>query len=119
MQVPYSYYEDEVRDGFYISSMMKRAWAASIEVLEVVDRICKKHNIKYFAEAGTLLGAVRHKGFIPWDDDLDIAMLRDEYERFLSIVEEELPDDYFLLNMYTEKDHVEMFSRVVSNTNAP
>jgi len=117
MKVSYSYYEDEVRDGFYISGMMKRAWAASIEVLEVIDAICKKHNIKYFADAGTLLGAIRHKGFIPWDDDLDIGMLREEYEHFIHIVEKELPEEYSLLNMHTEKDYLETFSRIVNRRN--
>lgn len=117
MQVSHSYYEDEVRDGFYISGMMKRAWAASIEVLEIVDAICKKHNIKYFADAGTLLGAIRHNGFIPWDDDLDIGMLREEYEHFIRIAEKELPKGYSLLNLHTEKDYLETFSRIVNRRN--
>ena len=114
MQVSYSYYEDEVRDGFYISGMMKRAWAASTEVLEVIMDICKKHNIQFFADAGTLLGAIRHKGFIPWDDDFDICMIREEYDRFLSIIESELPEDYAILNIHTEPDYEEIFSRVVN-----
>lgn len=61
-----------------------------LEMLSEVDRICKKHNITYMLFAGTLLGAVRHNGFIPWDDDLDIVMLRQEYERFLDVAKVEL-----------------------------
>lgn len=114
MRVPYTYYEDEVRDGFYVSGMMKRAWAASIEVLEAVMRICEKHHIQYFADAGTLLGAIRHHGFIPWDDDLDICMKREEYNRFIRIAQEELPEGYSLLNIHTEPEYGEMLSRVVN-----
>ena len=64
--------------------------AVMLEMLTDVDEICKKYNIKYQLFAGSLLGAVRHKGFIPWDDDLDIVILRPEYERFLRIAPSEL-----------------------------
>jgi hypothetical protein len=59
------YFEDEVRDGFYVPSMIKRSWAVELDVLSEVDRICQKYDIKYYAEWGTLLGAVRHAGFVP------------------------------------------------------
>lgn len=64
------YLEAEEREGFFVSSMMKRYWAAQLKVLAEIDRVCKKHDIKWFADCGTLLGAVRHGGFIPWDDAL-------------------------------------------------
>ena len=96
MQFPDSFFEDEVRDGFYVPSLMKRSWAAQLEVLEEVARICKKHHIRWYADRGTLLGAVRHRGFIPWDDDLDICMLRDDYIRFHTIIRQELPDGFYI-----------------------
>lgn len=70
------FYRDEVRCGFYVPTAIKQAWGAELTVLAEIDRICRKHNIKYYAEWGTLLGAIRHGGFIPWDDDMDIVMLR-------------------------------------------
>lgn len=64
-------------------------------ILKEIDRICKKHNITYFLSAGSALGAIRHKGFIPWDDDADIGMLREDFERFRKIVREELGDEFY------------------------
>ncbi len=96
MQFPDSFFEDEVRDGFFVPGLMKRAWAAQMEVLADIDKVCKKYNIRWFADRGTLLGAVRHKGYIPWDDDLDICMLRDDYIRFNAIAEKELPKGYHI-----------------------
>ena len=80
------YFKTEVRDGFEVSSMMKRAWAAQMEVLHVVADVCNKNEIRYFADFGTLLGAVRHKGMIPWDDDIDICVVREEYNRLIEIL---------------------------------
>lgn len=110
-----SYFESEVREGFFVAGMMKRAWAAQLEILTDVDRICRKHQIAYFADWGTLLGAVRHRGFIPWDDDLDICMKRDDYNRFLSIAARELPENYYLHNIYTDENYSEMFTRVLNS----
>ncbi|MDF2888335.1 MAG: LicD family protein [Lacrimispora sp.] len=70
---------------------------ANLRILKEIDRICRKHQIQYLLDAGTLLGAVRHKGFIPWDDDADVAFTRSNYQAFLQVVRSELPDDMELL----------------------
>lgn len=114
MEFPYTYFEDEVREGFYISGCIKRAWAAQLEVLAEIDKICKKHNIRWFADCGTLLGAVRHGGFIPWDDDLDICMLRDDYVRFNEVIEQEKPEGYVVLNLHKEEVYYEYLTRVTN-----
>ena len=98
MDFPQEYFRAEVRDGFYVDGMLKRAWAEGIEVLNVIDEICSKHHITWYADNGTLLGAVRHGGYIPWDDDVDICMMRDDFMRFREIVEEELPEGWRFLS---------------------
>ena len=61
----------------------------SLEILKTIDKVCKKHNIEYWLDFGTLLGAVRHGGFIPWDDDVDICMMAKDYEKFCAVAEKE------------------------------
>lgn len=111
-----SYFCDEVREGFYIPGMVKRSWAVQMDVLEVVSDICKRANIQWFADCGTLIGTIRHGGFIPWDDDLDICMLRDDYEKFISIVDSELPADYTVLNLRRQPEYEHFLTRIVSGT---
>lgn len=89
LQFDESFFEPEEREGFMVRGMMKRYWASSMECLAEIDRICKKHGLRYFAFYGTLLGAVRHKGYIPWDDDMDIIMYRDDYNGLIRAVKEE------------------------------
>lgn len=114
MEFPHSYFEDEVRDGFYVPGEVKRAWAAQLEVLQEIDRICSKYDIPWFADCGTLLGAVRHGGFIPWDDDVDICMTRDNYQKFLAVAEKEITGDYSLVNFYKDEDFNEFLTRLVN-----
>ncbi len=85
------------------------------ETLEEIISICKKHNIKYFLLFGTLLGAVRHGGFIPWDDDLDIGILRNDYNRFVSILCEEISKEFFIHNQDTDPNYFAPFTRVRRN----
>ncbi len=115
MIFPHSFYEDEIRCDFLIPSMVKRTWAAQLQILADLDEACQRSGIEYFAEWGTLLGAVRHGGFIPWDDDLDICMKRHDYEKFVSNVSSYLPDNYSIVNYRTNRDFKQFLSRVVSS----
>lgn len=106
--------KEEIREGFTVPEMMKRAWAAELKTLNEIDRVCKRHGIKYFAFYGSLLGAVRHKGFIPWDDDIDICMLPEDYMKFLE-VSSDFPAPYRVKSFYSDKPFTQ-FHIVVSNS---
>ncbi|MER8322390.1 LicD family protein, partial [Acinetobacter baumannii] len=75
-------------------------------------RVCTKHNIQYFAEWGTLLGTVRHGGYIPWDDDMDISMKREDYNRFLKYAVQDLPREYEVVNYETIDEYYDVMTRV-------
>lgn len=81
---------------------LRRAQLKMLGMLKIIDAICLKHKLDYWLEGGTLLGAVRHQGFIPWDDDLDIAMPRESYEAFLRIAPTELPNSMLIQTAETE-----------------
>ena len=91
MELTREFFYDEVRDGFYIPGIMKRAWGAELTVFSEFDRVCRKYKLPYYATGGTLLAMLRDGKFIPWDDDIDIWMLRADYIRFCKIIKEELP----------------------------
>lgn len=115
IQFEESFFEEEVRDGFCIKRMMKRAWAAQMEVLMQIDEVCRRNGIRYFANWGTLLGAVRHGGFVPWDDDIDILMLREDYQRFCNVAVSQLPDGYDVVNARRDKTYDNLIARVVNS----
>lgn len=110
------FFEGETIDGFYIEPMMKKAWAAQLEVLAQFTEFCKEKGIHYFADFGTLLGAVRHKGFIPWDDDIDISMLREDYEK-LKRYKNELPGDLEFLSVKEEIEYSNLVDRIINGRN--
>lgn len=76
------------------------------EILQIIDSICRAHHLTYFAIGGTALGAVRHQGFIPWDDDIDLGMPRKDYEAFLKYAETELPEGFHLQHYRDRKSVV-------------
>ncbi len=85
--------EDNRAEG---ETTLRQAQLVMLRNLRIVDNICRRHELRYWLCSGTLLGAVRHQGFIPWDDDIDIAMPREDYEKFLAIAADELPDSVML-----------------------
>ena len=107
MNFEHNFFLTEVREGFEISSMMKRAWAARMEVFKIVADICRKNKLRYFADWGTLLGAIRHKGMIPWDDDIDICLMREEYNELIKILPNELPYGFVVAGMYASSERLQ------------
>ena len=100
--LPESFFNEEIICNFKVTKERKKLFAVLLGILLKIDFVCKKHGIKYFIYGGTLIGALRHGGFIPWDDDLDIAMLRDDYDKFMKLTDEfEYP--YLLQTPYTDK----------------
>ena len=112
MEFPKEFFLDEVREGFYIPAMMKRAWAAELEILATIDEICERHQLHYYLDYGTLLGAIRHKGFIPWDDDIDIMMMREDYEVFAKVAKAELPEELVFRSLTDGSNNYELVSSV-------
>lgn len=93
--LPESFFEEEVRCDYLVTKKRKKLWAVELDLLLKFDQICRKYGLRYYLNSGSLLGAVRHKGFIPWDDDLDVEMPREDYDRLLS-VSNEFCHPYFL-----------------------
>lgn len=91
---------------------LRKLQLTELEILNEIHRICIENNLTYFLVGGTLLGAVRHKGFIPWDDDLDVAMPRNDYNKFLKICENGLNQNYYLHCINTDKEYWLPFAKV-------
>jgi len=99
--VPEEFLQEETRNGFVITAEMKRVWAVQIDLLKELLRVCQAHGLKIYADGGTLLGAIRHQGYIPWDDDIDMMMLREDYDKLMQLANE-FEHPYFLQNVYTD-----------------
>ena len=93
-------------------STLRKMQLRIVDILVEIDRICRKHNIQYWIDFGTLLGAVRHGGFIPWDDDVDVAMPTEDYHRFLEIAPNELSDPFFLQTKKTDPSYTFPLNKV-------
>ena len=111
---PKNFFKAETREDFYIDATMKTVWAAELELLSDIDIVCQKYNLQYYAYWGTLLGAVRHHGFVPWDDDMDLAMKREDYNLLMKVLPNELPDTYRVYNSLSEEGH-DLFWGCVTN----
>lgn len=94
--------KEEIRCGYSLNHKAKKIWAIELDLLYELDRVCKKYNLTYFLMCGSLLGAIRHKGFIPWDDDIDVGMFRKDLEKLAAVAEEEFTYPYFFQTPHTD-----------------
>ena len=99
--LPESFFKPETICDFYVDETLKKVWAIELDLLHEFDRVCRAHNLRYYLIAGSLLGAVRHHGFVPWDDDMDVVMPRKDFEAFIRLGDE-FRDPYFLQTPLTD-----------------
>ena len=102
----------EQRGDTFVSSEMKRVWKVELDILEEFDRFCRAYGLSYSLAGGTLIGAFRHHGFIPWDDDIDVDMPREDYDKFLEVAQQELPAHLFLQTTVTDPERVVTFAQI-------
>lgn len=104
---------DEIKARFNPEgSPLRRQQQVMLKILKELDRICHKHDIPYFLFGGTLLGAIRHNGFIPWDDDLDVGLLRKDYLKLMKVLPIELPETIALQTNDTDKNYFYFFAKL-------
>lgn len=100
LTLPEGFLNEEVREGYTVSSKMKEVWAVQLDLLQCFINVCERNNLRYFIDGGTLLGAARHQGYIPWDNDIDIAMLREDYDKLREIAKKEFRKPYLFQTEY-------------------
>ena len=115
-KLPAEFLQPEMREC-HVPVNMKKLWALQIDLIEQVGQICQNHGLTYYACGGTAIGAVRHHGFIPWDDDVDLMMKRADYNAFIEYAKTELKEPYFLQIPTTDKHYYRPFI-TLRNSNA-
>ena len=98
-----------------MSTNIRRVQLTQLRILQDFMKFCEEHNLRYFIAGGALIGVMRHKGFIPWDDDIDVSMPRPDYDKFVSL-KENFPNGYSLTNHETDKNWQFNFSQFVDDT---
>lgn len=112
LKIKAAFFEGEQRFGFSVFPEMKKVWAVELDLLNEFSIVCLKHQLKWFVHAGTMLGAVRHKGFIPWDDDIDVVMPRIDYEKLCLLGPQEFKYPYFYQIEETDRFFARSFARL-------
>lgn len=112
LSLPEHFLDEEIRCGYTVSPKLKKIWAVELDLLNEFLRVCKKHGIKASIFGGTLLGAVRHKGFIPWDDDLDVALDRENFNKLCKVAPSEFRHPYFLQTARSDRRFFFAYARL-------
>ena len=112
LKIPENFIAEEIRCGYKVTQQMKEVWAVQLDLFAEFDRVCRKYGIKYVASGGTLLGAVRHHGYIPWDDDIDIMLMRDQYNKLCQVASVEFKHPYFFQTEETDPGFHRWFARL-------
>ena len=112
LRIEPSFFFPEEREGYVVSAEMKKVWAVELDLLNEFSKVCRKLGLRWFAHAGTMLGAVRHHGFIPWDDDIDVVMPRGDYDRMCKLASTEFSHPYFFQCDDTDCFFARTFSRL-------
>lgn len=116
INIPDGFLDEEIRCGHRVTSEMKKVWAVELDLLYVFQQFCSEHNLKWYMAYGSLIGAVRHKGFIPWDNDIDVMMPREDFDKFLEIAPSFFKHPYFLQTPTTENGNY--YDRVIKLRNS-
>lgn len=110
LHIDEDFFNEEEREGYLVTREMKEIWAVELDLLNEFMTFCGEHDLRWFVDGGTQLGTARHQGFVPWDDDIDILMPREDYETFLQTANFEAP--YFLQTPETDEGFVAYHSRL-------
>ena len=110
------FFKEEVRCNYLVSAEMKRIWAVLLDMYLTFAEVCDKYGFRYCVMGGTLLGAIRHNGFIPWDDDFDVLMPRDDYNRFIKIASNDFSHPLFLQTPYSDPGYYVSWIKLRNST---
>lgn len=110
------FFKEEMRCDYLVSAQMKRIWAVLLDMYLAFAESCEKHGLKHFLIGGSLLGAIRHEGFIPWDDDLDVGMMREDYEEFIKMAAKDFHSPLFLQTPYSDPDYYVSWVKIRNST---
>lgn len=112
LQIDPSFFLPEERNGFLVTQERKRIWAVELDLLNEFAEVCMNHGLTWFVHAGTMLGAARHGGFIPWDDDIDVVMPREDYDRLCKLAPRVFSQPYFFQCEETDNYFARTFARL-------